>query len=870
MGRPITSISLLLLAAQLFAGTTGKITGRVRDQATGEPLVGVNVIVEESTLGAATDMDGHYFILNIPPGTYTVAALMIGYKKTRLQNVMVATDHTSQADFELVESTIMGEEVMITATRPMIKRDLTSTEASISAQQIADLPVLTLTDVLNLQAGVVDGHFRGGRSSEVTYLIDGVSINDVFTSEAALFVETNVIQELKVISGTFNAEYGQAQSGVVDIITKDGSDAFKGTAGIQLGDYVSGHKNIFENVDDINPTHYLDYTLFLSGPIGNRLRYLLSAERVEDDGFLYGRNNFLPTDEEIEGDGQYIPMGFSDRTSLFTKFSLALTPRDRTSLSVTFQQRDQNRDFGIYDHRFRYNPLGNSTSYEEGIVGIFGWNHIFSAKSYVNLRAAYNRKTIDRYLYADPLDPRYASDGRFRQTGNFAFHTGGTDMTYFQRMTTSQLIKGDFTSQVSAQYQIQLGGELRRHRLKFHDIVLKKNPETGNQVQIPPPNTADNQEYDRVPLEASAYFQSKWESNDFILNLGLRFDYFDASGVTIDSLVRPRTSSTSPSDPTYQASPRLGIAYPITDRGVMHVSYGHFFQIPQFEFLYANPSFTVNPEEGRGAVLNFPFGNANLQPQKTVGYEIGLQQQLSELMAIDVTVYYKDIRNLLGSELITIATGEQHAGITYGRFVNRDYGQVKGFTIAFERRMSNGFAANVDYTYQVARGNASDPKSVLIDNQSEPPVESEKQLVPLNWDRPHTLNIRLSAHPVSNVTVTLVGVMGVGFPYTPIANQLRASLENSARKPSFVTFDLFAQHTMRWGPLNVNLNLKALNIFDQLVERDVYADTGRATYTTDILRAGEAQGPNTKDEFFTRPDWYGPPRRVIIGISTTF
>ncbi len=870
-GRPLRwFLFSLLLIHNIFAGTTGKVAGSVRDRETGEALIGVNIVVSGIALGAASDINGDYFVLNVPPGTYTVRAFMIGYKTMTVQNVLVTTDHTSQVNFELEVSTLIGEEVIITAVKPLIRMDLTSTEASISSQQIENLPVLTLTDVLNLQAGVVEGHFRGGRSNEVSYMIDGVPINDVFNSDAALFIEINVIQELKVISGTFNAEYGQAQSGIVDIITKNGSANFTGSASLMSGDYLSSHKDIFWNIDALNPMHYFDYTLFFSGPLGSRLNYLMSAERVEDEGSLYGRNIYQPTDVETPGDNSFVPMAYNNRTSLFGKIALSLTSRDMATFSMTYQQRDQNRDNGIYDHLFRYNPHGAGASHEQGTIGIFNWNHVFSPRSYLNLRASANHKIFQRYVYEDSLDSDYSSDWRLRVRGNFAFHTGGTDMTYFQRKTTTTLVKGDFTNQISPSFQIQTGGEVKQHDLHLHDIVLKKNAETGNLVMIPPPNTADNQEYDHSPIEAAAYIQSKWESDDFILNLGVRLDYFDSRGIVIDTLSRPRTSTRSNSTPSYQFSPRLGIAYPITDRGVMHVSYGYFFQIPEFQYLYTNPSFTVNPEEGRATVLNYPFGNANLKPQQTVGYEIGLQQELSGNTAIDATVYYKDIRNLLGSELNTIATGEEHSGIDYGRYINRDYGQVKGFTLAFERRMSDGFSANLDYTYQVTRGNASDPRATLIDNQSDPPVESEKQLVPLDWDRTHSLNVQLSVNPIPNLTLTFVGVMGNGFPYTPEAEQRRANIENSARKPFTMTFDCFISRAFSLGRYKGSLNLKILNLFDRLNERDVYADTGRSTYTTEIYRPGEVQGTNTKEEFFTRPDWYSAPRRVIAGLTISF
>jgi outer membrane receptor for ferrienterochelin and colicin len=861
----------LLLGSLLQAGTTGKITGRVVDQATGEPLIGVNVIVKNTDLGAATNVEGYYLIVNVPPGFYDLQFSMIGYQELVITRVEVRSDHTTTIDANLTQTVLaVKEAVMVIATRPVIEMDRTSTEASVTSEQIETMPVETLEDILNLQAGVVEGHFRGGRQNEVVYQIDGIPINDVYSGDAAVFVENNIIQELKVISGTFNAEYGQAQSGVVDIITKTGSESFTGKLSVAAGDYLSNHTDIFWNIDDVDPRHYTDYSLFISGPLGRRLNYLASIQRVEDEGYLYGKNVYLPVDSTVLGDGRYIPMGFHDRTSAFGKLSLALSDHDRLGLSVTYKQIHQNRDYGIYNHLFRYNPLGNSTSYEEGTIAILSWNHILSSKSFFNFRASWQRKTFDRYVYADPQDPRYAVDWRLRFRGNFSFYTGGTDMSYFTRETNTWLVKGDFISQVSRRYQLQFGGEVQLHRLQLHDIRLKKNAETGFEVRIPPPNTADNQQYDRRPQQAAVYLQSKWESRDIILNAGIRFDYFDARGEVLDDLTRPRSSTRSPSRPKYQISPRIGIAYPITDKGVMHVSYGHFFQIPEFRYLYTNPSFTVNPEEGRNAVLNQPFGNADLKAQRTVAYEIGLQQELAYKIALDVTAYYKDIRNLLGAELNTIATGEEHSGIQYGRFINRDYGQVKGFTLMFERQMMTGFGASIDYTYQVARGNTSDPRDVLIDAMSDPPMESEKQMVPLDWDRTHTLNTQVTFQLPRGFVVTVVGKFGNGMPYTPSVEKTRAVIENSDRKPSQITIDLFARKMITIGPLTFKLTARVYNALDRLNERDVYSDSGRATYTQELHQPGEVQGLNTKEEYFNRPDWFSPPRRIILGISTQF
>ena len=168
------------------AGTTGKIAGSVIDAATKEPLIGANIIIEGTNLGAAADFDGNYFILNIPPGTYSIKASLVGYASVTFTNVNVSVDQTTKIDFELNEESIELSDVVVTAERSIVRKDLTSTEATISGENISMLPLEDVSSVVNLQAGVVDGHFRGGRNSEVKYLIDGVPVNDVYSGQSSL------------------------------------------------------------------------------------------------------------------------------------------------------------------------------------------------------------------------------------------------------------------------------------------------------------------------------------------------------------------------------------------------------------------------------------------------------------------------------------------------------------------------------------------------------------------------------------------------------------------------------------------------------------------------------------------------------------
>ena len=328
---------------------------------------------------------------------------------------------------------------------------------------------------------------------------------------------------------------------------------------------------------------------------------------------------------------------------------------------------------------------------------------------------------------------------------------------------------------------------------------------------------------------------------------------------------------TKKAETSTQISPRIGLAYPITDQGVIHVSYGHFFQVPTFEFLYTNPEFDIFPLQSTpspppNSLLN-TVGNASLKPQKTVIYEIGLQQQLGEEFALDVTVFYKDIRNLLGTEVkMTLQ------GIRYGRYINRDYGNIRGITIALEKRPTNGIAATIDYTFQIAKGNASDPNNVFLDQQTDPPTESEKQMVPLNWDRRHQINCSVTFGDPGNYALSLIARFGTGFPYTPSFQNIPTAVENSDRKPNIYNVDIYAYKSFKLGPLHYSLFLRIFNLFDRLNELNVFSDTGRAGYSLAPIYSGglRPQGINTLKSYFVRPDFYNRPREIQLGFSVNF
>ena len=178
----ISVLVLSLLPTMVFAGTTGKIMGRVTDASNGEGLLGVNVVVEGENLGAASGENGEYFIINVPVGVYTLQAQYIGYQKVEVQQVKVNADLTTVVDIQMTSTVLeLGKTVVVEAKRPMVQKDLTASRRTMSTEDIQDMPVSSVEGAVNLSAGAVNSgglHLRGGRTSEVVYLFDGIALND--------------------------------------------------------------------------------------------------------------------------------------------------------------------------------------------------------------------------------------------------------------------------------------------------------------------------------------------------------------------------------------------------------------------------------------------------------------------------------------------------------------------------------------------------------------------------------------------------------------------------------------------------------------------------------------------------------------------
>jgi outer membrane receptor protein involved in Fe transport len=935
-----------------YGGSTGKITGIVKDKKTGDPIIGANVRLEGTALGSTTDFDGKYFMINVPPNDYSLLVTMVGYTPCKITEVRVRGDLTTTIDVEISETVLqLGQEVEVVAERPLVQKDLTAKTAIVSGKDISTMPVSEVGAVVSMQAGFVAGSLRGGRSGEVAYWIDGVPVTNAYDGSQIVEVNKSLVQELQVISGAFNAEYGQAMSGIVNITSKEGSSKFSGGLGIYGGDYAPTTDSIFSgNSFKVNNIRNIEGNL--SGPLlSDQLTFFANGRYIYFNGSDKGIRRFNPWNiyyvtpsgqlasvyPDGKGDSSVVPMNWSERYYGQGKITWHISSLMKFSVDYIYDDTKSKP----YDRNYLYNPDGKGTNYDQSNTVIFQFNHSLSANTFYTIGGSFFKKDHKYYLYdlkyqdstlangdvvqnevVNPYGPHYV-DPNYSVVPAYTFMTGGTDLNKNSWSTQTGLIKFDLTSQIDEMNMVKFGVESRSHDITNENITLVAAPfQTGFDPKIVRPYIRTeildvkssliyvngnyvpaHDFYEHHPKEFSAYVQDKMEYKNIIVNVGIRFDYFEPDGYVLND-AHPDTSDPSHymytiNDPSidspvrsdhldvsqqggtttlqqreqywykrasakYAVSPRLGVSFPITDRGIVHFSYGHFFQLPGFERLYENPRFKIN-QNSSGIIGT--MGNADLKPEQTVSAELGVQQQLSEDIAFDATAYMRDIRGLAQTAVYDVSGGGQ-----YAQYINSDFGIVKGIVLTVDKKFSGGITARLDYTYQVAVGTASDPQQAK--NRIAGGGLPDIQMVPLDWDQRHTLNVSLNYAAAAWGASTIIEY-GSGTPYTPeLANPSTGTtiVTNSQIKPPTFECDLRAYYEWNLRPVKLVFFTRIFNLFDTRNQTGVYASTGQANYDwyhEKIARSTQLY-VNTVDQWFTDATKYSEPRRVEFGMNLEF
>lgn len=905
-------IIFLFLPLILLAGTTGKIAGVVTDYETGEPLIGINILVEGTNIGAATDINGEYIIINLKPGKYNLVASGIGFKKRRIEEVQVNIDFTTTVDFQMASEAVEMDAIIVQAKQRLVRKDLTSSQANVTSEEIKALPVESIEGVLTLQAGIVQGsdgalHIRGGRSNEIAYTVNGISVGNPFSNSKMVSIATNAVQELSVVSGTFNAEYGNALSGVVNTVTKEGGNDYNGFLSFYTGDNLSNRDEIFRDVSSFDIMNDYVAEMTYGGPVPllkDKLTFFVSGRFAKSKGWRNGRRDHFTADsvwinpknssdivisdigeqKDLPGHKDIVPMNSSEGLNATAK----LTFKPISTLKINYDFLLSNSEWKQFEHFYQFNPDALETYYSTGLVNSIDISHALSNRTFYTLKVSHNYNNYSSYLY--PLldangnevdfhagmstdgyfaDPRYQPKHKDNTAANYTFSVGGDSKDHYYQRAQTLSAKFDMTSQINNNHEVKFGVQYKTHTMDYEDFEILRDTVQYLKPTIPGLDTPYHDSYTKKPVEFSAYVQDKMEFQSLVLNVGVRYDYFHAKSKYAPNIFEP-ASNLKDAKAKHVISPRLGVSFPITDKGMIHFSYGHFYQMPPFRNLYTNPNFKNN-----FAQSNQLFGNANLEPQKTVTYELGMQQELAENLALNLTGFYRDVRDLLAVQKIRIS-GDK----TYRKYVNKDYSNTKGITFALTKRRGPGelLSANIDYTFQVVEGNETNADAFFLDLSSG--RQAEKVPVLLNWDQAHTINGRVSLGQPGDWNVSLVGKFGTGLPYTPMVTGKEVFVKtNSGRKPTKFTVNLLAEKTINIFGTDVMFFVKVYNLFDTLNENLVYSSTGSASYSLDALKgpakytdelAEKINGIHPVSEYFNNQAYYAAPRDVKIGMSLQF
>ncbi|HEX2787904.1 MAG TPA: TonB-dependent receptor [Ignavibacteria bacterium] len=772
--------------AQTDSTQLATMYGRVSDSS-GIYLEGVTIKLKGTYFGGVSDYEGFYEITGISPGAYTVEVSAIEYKTVEYTDIQFQPEERKEFNIVLSSSAFsVDQEIVVIGDRPLLDIEETSSKHIVTSDDITKSIVTDVKDIVTQQAGVVKSDneifIRGGRSYENSYLLDGVSVQDPLSGTGfGLQMSANSLEEVEVITGGYNAEYGQATSGVVNVRTKEGRYERYNT-------YISYKRDNFGSSVNSGTSFNTDiFEMNLSGPEPIS-KFLLKSLGVNIPGEITFFGNFF--------------MGFSDGYYVNTTGKKANQLYSSTFGGTRFAPRQDNNWYWLGKITYRITPQmklaysynqsvsinQNSTSLQSNLEYVepspgyqylfqdildsaltytsntnfntVTWTHTLSAKTlyelklnrfFTKMRADANGKNWDEYQ--EPFDivkpPFVYYEIDSTHTGIIpgdGFYDVGNPFTWHDHFVEEYSIKGDLTHNFSTTSKLKTGFESSFQEMQLIDIYQPWVKPFG----------LNNDVYKVYPAFGAFYGQHNLTFKGMILNYGLRFDYW-FPGKFVDDAVNNPEVVTIPDDvrkaymeDTYglfgqrwkgRISPRVGISHPITDNQTLFFSYGHFSKRPKPQFIYAK----LNPQTAKSTFQR--FGNPNLNPETTVSYELGIRNQFSNDDVLTITAYYKNIYDYVATRSIRINSGRL-IGQSFISYFNQDYARTRGIEVEYKKRIGKWFSSKFNFTYSVATGKSSgaDQGYLVITRGAQETITENF----LSWDRPLQASANLYFHIEKN------------------------------------------------------------------------------------------------------------------------
>jgi outer membrane receptor for ferrienterochelin and colicin len=938
----VTMIGLLItVCPSAWAGTNGNIRGKITDIETNEGLPLVNVLIVGSGRGGVTNDKGEYFITGVQAGVYTIRASLLGYQVFEAKRVSIDADETSVLDFKLASTLIEKEGITVEGTRPLVDVKKTAGEQTYTKEKIEQLPnVKGVEDVLGLQAGVVKFgqqlFLRGGRANETQILIDGVVVNDVGGgtsassgqstneqlaslysgntsggSSGALSVSANAIQSVSVSSSGLDAEFGNAQSGVVNITTKSGTESFTGSLQYRTDGITSSSFNERYYAGSVGGPEPITSELLpaLGIELPGKVSFFASATFNQSDGpYGYTSNRFYNPLKRKVRLGFLNGLGFSydDKQNndfgFNMKFSYFVGDNDQFSYSYRANTNSSHALLGRYSFRDRYDSSASQLQLKT--QNVLQWTHILGTNSLV--KAYISRLETDNLSDVAGLTPDQYSPPVPSTTdpNGDGIRDIGTEQNWGHNNTIIWNTKIDYNSKVHDLHFLKAGLEYFYEQIRSTTIVRPtdpdRDPDSTGLGEFPGYGTKRSIG-NNLPSRGALYIQDNIELTALTIKVGLRYDWFYLGKQVSDqryvkTYEKFLNLERDPDQPYQYAdwvdynadhtsfkarsffnqltsgyfSPRLAIGYPISERTVFYFNYGHFLQWPERNQLFTEPYKTTANEP-------IQVGNPALKPQKTIQYEAGFDQLLLDDLSLGIRGYYKDI-----SDYVATLPG------TYSKWVNLDYASSRGFEVILTKSATGHYSGSLGYTFQLAKGRSSDPKSSVF----QPQLAGLPRETRLDYDQQHTLNLFLRYSIPANEEFDVFGLninnwgasvtwnYGSGFPYTPFNFNKGLQdfyLVNTGDGPytSEINISLYKGFSF-FEKMNVVFSVDVINLLNRknvnLSGGGFNSYTGAVTSYGDIDPSVDPRLVYAWNGFDTRvsPFAFRPPRQISFGMKVNW
>jgi len=778
------------------------IKGRIFDAETGESMPYTNVFISGTNIGSMAFTDGFYIMKGLPPGTYTVKASYISYG-VGTETVTLRPGEVLNLDFHLDVQAIMADPFEVAAERALIEVDRTGSSHYITSEQMDAMPLDQVVDMIAQTPGVTlqdnEIHIRGGRADDTMFVVDGMNVNDPLAGGGYGYnIDPSIINEIEVLTGGFNAEYGQAVSGVVKVTTKEGSNRVEGRFSFKRDYLFKTHDKTvypgYENLTDFTDPNNVDIIKgSVSGPdpisaglraLGVNLpgtQYILASVSLDTrDGYLpiYSRTQRLQS-PIYTGNG-WAPRQQNNWNGLL-KWTWNFTPHHKLSINLS-RNVGIGQGFFLPGEGYPRNYMDNLDNFlvftTENILSQVYYRQVLSDNSWFELTLGRNFNRMHNNLNGDDdfqnyEPPRRGDEGvsNIPPNGQQSFHAD----RWHDHYSESYTLKGAYSFMGLGLNNFKTGFDLSFTEMQLIDLQ--------SALGDPPPGKLAVYEdiFKATPITGAVYFQDTLEFKGLIINGGLRADFW-APGKEVEKVmanpddylfITPEMadefySSTNPAFGSRwkaRVSPRIGLSFPVTERDKFFFNYGHFNQWPRFAYVYPQL-------EAKTASKVQLLGNPNLDPKVTIEYETGLQHEFGGLWSMGLTFFNRDIYDYAKSVQLdpVIINPDQtpdpddtkEVTIDPVRYFNGDAARSLGIEVSFIKRTIRWLSGQASAEIQRSTGTSSDANESYLQATYGESYDSSASIGgltrnPLVWDRPWALSMNLDFSVFEDDRPTLFG-----------------------------------------------------------------------------------------------------------------